>query len=217
MVFADFIHSINAVAPKQSVWVCVCVSLGMLLVGICIGLAWLDGDGLGGILCVACMCLSVTIGEGSEESDKASSHIWAIFPRFCAPIRVMSLEDTEGQGCVNRLMRMLSNQNHGSAVQWKLPFHDKRTLGSFISTVLYKQPLALKTIWDVKNLLRIRKGDGYQFGSKQWEWGTLDRSIPTLTIQWSIGQCGAPGINHWFNHLYILFTCNPLQLKKMLF
>lgn len=101
----------------KQIFVCVCVSLGMLLVGICIGLAWLDGGGLEGIPCVACMCLSVIIGEGSEESDKAWSHFGAIFPRFCAPIRVMSLEDTEGQGCVNTLMRMLSNQNRGSAIQ----------------------------------------------------------------------------------------------------
>lgn len=32
------------------VYGCVCVSLGTLLVGICIGLAWLEGGGLGGIL-----------------------------------------------------------------------------------------------------------------------------------------------------------------------
>lgn len=36
---------------------------------------------LGGF-CLACMCLSVIIGGGSEESDKASSHIGAIFTRF---------------------------------------------------------------------------------------------------------------------------------------
>lgn len=59
-----------------------CVSLGMSLVGICVGLAWLEGSGLGGILCVACICLSVIIGVGSEESDKALSHTGAIFTHF---------------------------------------------------------------------------------------------------------------------------------------
>lgn len=49
-----------------------------------LGLAWLEGDGLGGILCVACMCLSIIIGGGSEESDKASSHIRAVFTHLCS-------------------------------------------------------------------------------------------------------------------------------------
>lgn len=46
---------------------------------------WLGlADGLGGIVCVACMCLFILIGGGSEESDKASSHIRAIFIRLCS-------------------------------------------------------------------------------------------------------------------------------------
>lgn len=61
---------------------CAGVSLGTMLVGICIGLAWLECVGLEGIVCVARMCLSVIIGGGSEESDKASSHIGAIFTCF---------------------------------------------------------------------------------------------------------------------------------------